>query len=238
MTNGNGGTLSAYSISAGGALTAVTGSPVATGTTPSSVTVGYYPDTFFVYVANQEDDTVSAFTANGSNPSGALIAVSGSPFAVGSGPRAVTVDPSGQYVYVANAASNTLSGYNFYNNNLGTPAALSGSPYTTGTSPDSVAVDPLDNFVYVANEASNNISAYALGAGGALTAITGSPFAAGDGPSAVAVDPTGRFVYVANSRSGTISVFAITGSTGALSAGELVPPYAAGSLPSAIALSD
>jgi 6-phosphogluconolactonase len=243
VTNGDAGTVSAYTIDAGGTLSSVPGSPFATGTSPSSVAVNphEYPAvalTTYVYVANQADDTVSQFTINFSNGvmTGALTA-DGAPIAAGMGPRALTIDPSGQYVYVANAAANTLSGYNFYNNNQGTPTVLSGSPYKTGGSPTSVAVDALDNFVFVANEGSNNISAYALAASGDLTALAGSPFAAGDKPSAVAVDPTGSFVYVTNAGSGNVSVFAVTAGTGALSevSGS---PYAAGSQPSAIAISD
>jgi DNA-binding beta-propeller fold protein YncE len=148
-------------------------------------------------------------------------------------------------VYVANATSNTLSGYNgdskgndyTIGDASGAITAISGSPYRTGSSPSSVAVDPLDNFLYVANEGSNNISVYALGADGSLSALPSSPFAAGDGPSAVAVDPTGSFLYVANAGSDNVSVFAIGAGTGPMSAVS-GSPYAAGSLPSAIAISD
>jgi DNA-binding beta-propeller fold protein YncE len=157
-----------------------------------------------VYVANQGDGTVSVFTIE---VMGGLVVARGSPVAAGTGPSAVTTEPSNRYVFVANATSNTLSGYTTGTAPL---APLSGSPFTTGASPYSVAVDPLDNFVYVANKGSSNISAYALGAGGTLTEPAGSPFAAGGGPTSVAVDPTGRFAYVANAGSGDVSVFAIS----------------------------
>jgi DNA-binding beta-propeller fold protein YncE len=113
-----------------------------------------------VCVANQGDGTVSVFTFE---PFRGLVVASGSPVAAGAGPRAVTTESSNRYVFVANAASNTLSGYTTSTAPL-TP--LSGSPFTTGNSPYSVAVCPLDDFVYVANKGSNNISAYALGASG------------------------------------------------------------------------
>jgi 6-phosphogluconolactonase len=105
----------------------------------------------FLYVANRGSNNVSAYTIGAG---GALSAVSGSPFATGTSPASVAVNPHEYpavtlttYVYVANATSNTLSGYNIYNNNQGMPAVLSGSPYKTGSGPNSVAVDPLDNFV-------------------------------------------------------------------------------------------
>jgi 6-phosphogluconolactonase (cycloisomerase 2 family) len=47
----------------------------------------------------------------------------------------------------------------------------------------------------------------------------------------------GSFLYVANASSGNVSVFAITAGTGVLTAVN-GSPYTAGSLPSAIAISD
>ena len=58
------------------------------------------PSGRFAYVANHGDDTVSAYTINSST--GALRAISGSPFAAGNHPDSVTVDPSGRFAYVAN----------------------------------------------------------------------------------------------------------------------------------------
>src|SRR5260370_18747796 len=62
----------------------------------------------FAYVANCGDPcvggggpgNVSAYAIDGIN--GALVLVSGSPFRAGSIPRSVTVDPTGQFAYVAN----------------------------------------------------------------------------------------------------------------------------------------
>src|SRR5579862_5575511 len=65
------------------------------------------PTPKFAYVTNQCDSSsdcaagnVSAYTINSSM--GALRAVAGSPFAAGSAPISVTVDPSGRFAYVAN----------------------------------------------------------------------------------------------------------------------------------------
>src|SRR5436309_2189600 len=104
----------------------------------------------------------------------------------------------GQFAYVANAASNNVSGYTI-NATTGELTAISGSPFAAGLFPFSVAVDPTGKFAYVANEGSNDVSGFIINATtGALTAISGSPFAAGSNPVSVAVDPTGKFAYVAN----------------------------------------
>jgi 6-phosphogluconolactonase len=53
----------------------------------------------FVYVANASSNNVSAYSIGAS---GALIPVPGSPFAAGTQPQSVAVDPTGRFAYVAN----------------------------------------------------------------------------------------------------------------------------------------
>jgi DNA-binding beta-propeller fold protein YncE len=84
------------------------------------------------------------------------------------------VDPTGKFVYVANANSNNISAYS-----IGPTGALTpiGVPVATGGTPGSVAVDPTGKFVYAANQTaigvvgSDNVSAYSIGAMGLLTPI-------------------------------------------------------------------
>lgn len=84
-----------------GALTNVGGSPFSAGANPLSVAID--PSSKFVFVANEGDNTLSAY-ALGSG--GGLTAISGSPFAVGSQPQSVTVDLSGKFAYVASVDGN------------------------------------------------------------------------------------------------------------------------------------
>ena len=105
---------------------------------------------------------------------------------------------SAEFAYVANANSNTVSGYTI-NAASGALTAIAGSPFPAGTIPISVTVDPTGKFAYVANEGSDNVSGYTVDpATGALTPIAGSPFPAGTFPLSVTVDPSGKFAYVAN----------------------------------------
>jgi lactonase family protein with 7-bladed beta-propeller len=143
----------------------------------------------FVYVTNNNDNTVSAYSV-GSN--GALAPVPGSPFAAGSGPISVAVDPTGKFVYVTNNNNdNTVSAYSVGSN--GALAPVPGSPFAAGSGPVSVAVDPTGKFAYVANEGSfgvfSNVSAYTIDSNGALTSVPGSPFPAGLVPTSVAITP-------------------------------------------------
>src|ERR1700733_3629231 len=158
----------------------------------------------FVYVANRGSNNVSAYIVDAA--SGTLAPIAGSPFAVGTLPVAVAVDPTGTYTYVANQTDATISAFTI-DRTSGALTAVRGSPFPTGPAPTSVAIDPSSSFVYVTNGNSGTVSAYSINAGGALTALTGSPYAAGTSPSSVAVDPLDHYVYVANQADGTVSQF-------------------------------
>jgi DNA-binding beta-propeller fold protein YncE len=134
-------------------------------------------------VAN-EVTTVSAFSIGAD---GALTPVTGSPFAAGTNPFSVAVDPTAKFVYVVNEVSNNVSAFSIGADGALTP--VTGSPFAAGTEPFSVAVDPTGKFAYVANGISNNVSAFSIGADGALTPVSGSPFAAGIEPVSVAIIP-------------------------------------------------
>src|SRR5882762_2494032 len=63
----------------------------------------------FAYVPNTGSNDITAYIVN--ETTGSLAPVVGSPFATGAIPRAVAVDPTGKYAYVANDTSGTVSAY-------------------------------------------------------------------------------------------------------------------------------
>lgn len=213
--------ISAFSINASsGALSAV-GTPIATGSIPSSVAAS--PSGRFVYVANSGQYSVSAYTAN--SASGALTEITGSPFTTQSGPQSVAVDPSGRFLYVANRSSINGSTAFTINASTGALTEMAGSPFATGNGPYAITVDPTGRFAYVANQTSGSvtdtISAYTIDpTTGALSELASSPYTTLKAPSALAVDPTGRFLYAANAAlSGGayhVSAYAIDSTTGGL----------------------
>ncbi len=127
---------------------------------------------------------------------GALTPVPGSPFATGgSSARRLAMDPSGQFVFVANYQSNNVSAFSF-GLDTGAVTAVPGSPCAAGSGPVDVATDGFGRFLYVVNSVSNNLSAYSIDrSNGVLTPIAGSPFSVGSFLSRVAADPLGRFLY-------------------------------------------
>lgn len=189
------------------------GTGMVTNANITSVTVVCRTDGRFVYVANNSND-VSAFTINPTT--GALTTVAGSPFAAGTGPTAIAVDPGGKFAYAVNGVDGTVSAYTI-NAGTGALTAVAGSPFTVGANPQSVTVDPSGHFVYVANFDDNDVSAFTINATtGVLTAVAGSPFAADANAKFVTVEPAGRFAYVLNDGSRDVSVYSIDSTTGVL----------------------
>jgi len=173
-----------------------------------------------LYITAQANTTISAFTVTES--SGALTA-NGNAVATAQVPSAIAVTPSGNALFVANSASNSISSYSVNSDATLTPASATTA---TGTTPMGLAIDSGGKFLFVANQGSSNISVFSINGTG-LTAVTGSPFTTipvgysfqnGTLPSAVAVSSSGKFLYVANQLANFVSAFAINGTSGALTA--------------------
>jgi 6-phosphogluconolactonase len=201
VSNGNSNNVSAFRIGSTGALTAVSGSPFATGTFPQGVTVrhqrtpgGVSPA--LVYVANFSTNNVSAFTVGSG---GRLTPVSGSPFVTGQGPMTPVVSPDGGRLYVANHTDTPGSVSAFIIEADGGLVPIAGSPFSTGgSSPWGIAVSP-NGVLYVPNENSGSVAVMRIGTGGALTHVPGSPFVVGqqaDQLTDADVSIDGRFLFV------------------------------------------
>jgi 6-phosphogluconolactonase len=214
-----------------GALTPISGSPFAVRFGASSVAVD--PTGKFAYVTSIDDNVSGYVSGYAIDPNtGALTAISGSPFAAGVAPISVAVDPTGRFAYVANGNSNNVSAYTI-DPTTGALTVTSGSPFATLGNPDSVTVDPTGRFAYVAMAGFPGLFGYTIDpTTGALTAISGSPFEPGLAVS-VAVDPTGKFAYTANHNYNNVSAFTINPTTGALTAIS-GSPFAAGSGPRSV----
>ena len=69
---------------------------------------------------------------------GALFTLSGYPYASGTNAYSVTVDPSNQFLYVANDSAGNVSG--FKRKPGGYLTAIPGSPFPAGNNPDFIAI--------------------------------------------------------------------------------------------------
>ncbi len=227
VVSGSVGLVSALSVNpATGALTPAPGSPFSTGAGAAGG-VAADPLGRFVYAvsnpAGAGDGVVAVFSLN--TTTGTLTQVAGSPFdSGGSGSISVTADPTGQFLYVTNVQSNTISGFSV-NATTGALTSIPGLPLASqGIDPIYESMDPTGRFLYVLNNNSQNIAAFAVNATtGALTTVGGSPFSISVGSAVnLSVDPGGSFLYTSGCADstcadGAISVFPLNATTGALS---------------------
>jgi 6-phosphogluconolactonase len=142
-------------LGTGGALS--TGStptlllPVSTSTSPSDTGLASDPLSAFLFVG--EINTGLRVLSIGTG--GSLKEVSGSPYAVGTGPTGVVLDTTGSYVYVANKGSNNISAFTLTAAS-GKLTAIAGSPYASGGQlPTALVNDNSKKFVAVINSGSN-----------------------------------------------------------------------------------
>ncbi|MGA8684843.1 MAG: beta-propeller fold lactonase family protein, partial [Candidatus Sulfotelmatobacter sp.] len=234
----------------GGSSNAVTFSVTTGAVDPQSIAAD--PTGKFAYVASQgcgANGYVSMYTIN---PNTGALASIGPP--VSSNDEltdSVTVDPSGNFAYVASSGD-------LWDIDFGSVATYAINPTTGALTPtgggitgtgvngtpeffSSVAVDPSGKFAYAAQAgafpagtygSSPSVSMYTVnGATGALTSI--GLIAAGTSPDSVAVDPAGKFAYVTNFGSNDVSMYTINATTGALAS---IGRIAAGTAPASVAV--
>jgi len=114
--------------------TLVNGNFVNTGNALGPVGVAYDPSNGYIYVTNDDSDTVSVI--NGATNK--VIAT----IPVGIWPEGIAYDPSNGYIYVANEGSNTVSVINGATNKV-----IATIP--VGAGPEGIAYDPSNGYIYV-----------------------------------------------------------------------------------------
>jgi 6-phosphogluconolactonase len=169
-------------------------------------------------VADLGTDTVYAYTFD--DATGRLALIAENRMRPGTGPRHLVFHPSGEYFYLANELSNTVSVCSY--------DAANGSAYELielGCVPDSKAgesfpsgiqLSPNARFVYVANRGDESISAFEVGDEGARLIPIGRWPCGGSWPRHITLSPDGRFLFSANQRSHNIAVFRVDALNGEL----------------------
>lgn len=178
----------------------------------------------FLYIPNRGSGNISAFAIN--PLTGALTAVSGSPFTSGTNTLALAANSAGTYLYATNPGTGsgaTLSGFAI-NAATGALTSLAGSPYPAGTSQYGGApiIHPSQNLLYVNNLMDGTWYGYTINpTTGALTATPSSPYAVGAYTQGGVFNSSGQYFYIpygdAVTDVGTLAVYAVDSMTGALS---------------------
>ena len=158
-----------------------------------------------------------------------LSPLSGSPFAAGVLPSAITSDKAGQFVYVPDYSRGNVLGFSVA---AGALTPLAGSPFPAGNSPSAIVVDPSFPFAYVTNSTDSSVTAYSV-SNGALTRL--GAYATGLDPVAIGIDPsTNHFLYTANFLGNNLTGFQLSQTAGTLLYAQL-SPFPSNDQPTAIA---
>ncbi len=196
------GSISAFSVGSGGALTAIPCSSAAAicattgdgtfnaGTTPNSI--ASTPKGLFVYVTDSATNQLISYTVQSS---GQIVPSENGPTRTDVFPDSVIVDPRGQYIYVANYNAASISAYSI-NTGTGYPTgvAAAGTYATGGAGPTCVFVEPaLGQYVYTTNFLDGSIGGQHLNPNtGTLTATQNSPYLSAGQPTCMAAIPHGN----------------------------------------------
>jgi 6-phosphogluconolactonase len=216
--------VGAFSISSGGVLTQLPGSPFATGGTSGfGCCVIIDPAGKFAYV--EDSNNVYSFGINAS--SGALTLIS-----TVLGPtqgRGLALDPAGTFLYAVGAGTNYVESFAI-NSITGAISPSTASPLVLQDGAFTISITPSGQFAYTV-EKGQTLVAYRL-QNGIFTSL-GASYAGALGSLQLAMDPTGTFIYVPQTgTANSISEFRIdtSGSLSELSGS----PAAAGGWPQSI----
>jgi 6-phosphogluconolactonase len=191
----------------------------------------------FVYISDPFHAQLEGFSFD---QSGALTALSGSPFSIGhsSIPQGLISPTNGLNLLYA-ADDGAVDAFSIGEN--GVPTAISGSPFPSGTNLY-LTSDPNGQFLFTSiDDPPGGIFGFSIGASGTLAEIPGSPFpipdqtVANSQPSGIVANELN--VYAALTGSNQIAAFSINTSTGVLTP---VPdsPFPAGDEPTALVLTN
>lgn len=170
----------------------------------------------FLFACSLYGSSTEAFSINAET--GALTSISASTFPIqGFGGCTLSIDPTGQFLYIAD--SNGVWGFTV-NSTTGVLSTMAGSPFSDGSVLRESVIAPSGKFLYAIsnNTTLNTISVFTINSSnGSLTPIAGSPFptALNGIAYSVVVHPSGKFLYVSFPQSEQIAAWSINTSTGA-----------------------
>jgi 6-phosphogluconolactonase len=224
----NDGTVGGFAIDqTTGALTPLMGAPYGAGTGAGAIPA-FSPNGKFLYVMNQNANTVSGYTIASD---GSLSNITGSPFASGvTTPTWISFTPNGGFAYVSGSGSNNIAAFTA-DPNTGVLTPIASGIYATNDSyPASITIDNAGKHLYVPNKHGATISAFTINGDGTLTSI--GSVAAGGLTTFLQIEVNGKYAYASSGNATTNGLYgyAIDATTGALTA-LTGSPYVTGSQP-------
>ena len=184
---------------------------------PHAHMVCFSRDKKFVIVADLGNDTVTVY---GYNPilEQPLTLVQTEKMDAGSGPRHLVFSKNGQYVYVLNELTSTITTFNFAFGKLTRMSQTEtlSKNFAGKTGSAEILVSPDGKFLYASNRGDvNSISTYKIGRNGSLNFVQETS-TLGKGPRSFTLDESEKFLLVGNQLSNEIVIFNRSKKTGKL----------------------
>jgi 6-phosphogluconolactonase len=189
---------------------------------PHAHSINVDPSNRFAYAADLGIDKVLIYKFNANDGS---LTPADPPFAEvepGSGPRHFAIHPKGQFAYVINEMTCTVTAFR-RDGSSGALKALQtvstlpqGQAVAEGYSTAEVQVHPSGRFLYGSNRGHDTIVVFAIDEKTGQISQVQHESTQGNTPRNFGIDPSGRFLLAANQRSDSVVVFQIDGTTGRL----------------------
>lgn len=195
--------LAIFDVGPGGALTAKPGGPLPAGNGAEGIAIT--PDGKFLYVADQDGNTIQRFAVGPVGTLGSLPAVP-TP-GVDSAPYGITVTPDGRFLYAALTGTDNVAGFAIGADGALTP--VPGSPVLAVEGAEGIATSTDGRSLYMTGPNEDELRAFTIAVDGSLTPLTTLALTPSSQPFAVSVTPDGRFLYTADYNNDTISGFSL-----------------------------
>jgi 6-phosphogluconolactonase len=164
-------------------------------------------------------DSIYVYSLDGG--SGRLVLRARNQMRAGTGPRHLVFHPSGEYFYLANELSNTVSvcAYDRATGEVKEVAELPAAPHPEDARnyPSGIVLTPDAHYLYVGNRGDESISAFEVSATGDRLRTVGRWSCEGSWPRHLTLSPDSGFLFSANQRSHDIAVFRADPYSGQLS---------------------
>jgi 6-phosphogluconolactonase len=199
-------TVSAFQVNPDGSLTQIPGSPFLTGgsgtstdVNPGKITTAIREGVSFLYAANNDDATISAFRIHPTT--GNLTPVHGSPFSSGTPTPfsnfSLAASPDGRFLFATDESSTLVHVFAIHERS-GALTERPKSPFEVGALSEGLKVTASGRFLVVGLKSVHAVEVFAVSEKGALTPVPGSPFAASGLASAVDVNCESDRVFASN----------------------------------------
>jgi len=171
------------------------------GTNPSAIALT--PDGRFLYVADAANGKIVAYSVDAVTGDLTLVTDAGNPYTAGSAtsaPSALTMAPSGTYLYAALKDDGAIAGFKI-DGATGVLSAIAGSPFPDGaptSAPTGIAIAPDGTRLLAANSADGTIGRYRVTSGLLAPRLVDQPPAV-SGARSVAFSPDSSHAYVSGS---------------------------------------